>query len=178
MRASVVESEGIALSRSSDGGLSWSAPIQVNRVPAVQAHTASVDVADDGSVGVTYYDFRKDTADPKVFLSDYWEVRSHDGGHTWQERHLAGSFDMLTAPKDDGGLFLGDYQSLRHWGEVFLPFFVTANSGNLQNRTDVFVSMSEEEESMDQAHEEVNVHPRSMAERLKAHRGHGRLAGK
>jgi hypothetical protein len=170
--------EGIAMARSSDGGLSWSAPIQVNRVPAVQAHTASVDVADDGSVGVTYYDFRKDTVDPSVFLSDYWEVHSRDGGHTWQERHLAGSFDMLTAPKDDGGLFLGDYQSLRHWGESFLPFFVATNSGNLKNRTDVFVSVSEEEESMDQAHEEVNVHPQSMAERLKAHRGHKRLAEK
>ena len=170
--------EGISLSRSSDGGLSWSAPIQVNRVPAVQAHTASVDVADDGAVGVTYYDFRKDTADPRVFLSDYWEALSHDGGHTWQERHLAGSFDMLTAPKDDGGLFLGDYQSLRHWGESFLPFFVATNSGNLKNRTDVFLSMSEEEEGLDHPHEEVNAHPQSMAERLKAHRGHKRLAEK
>jgi len=160
------------MSTSRDGGRSWSAPLQVNQVPSVQAHTPAVDVADDGAVGVTYYDFRYDTPSPKVFLSDYWEVRSYDSGHTWQERHIAGSFNMLTAPADDGGLFLGDYQSLRHWAESFVPFFVIANSGNLTNRTDVFVSVTDEPASPNQPLEQVNLHPRSMADRLRAHRRH------
>ena len=56
--------DGIALSKSTDGGLTWSAAVQVNKAPNVQAFTASVDVADDGTVGVTYYDFRRDTKIP------------------------------------------------------------------------------------------------------------------
>jgi hypothetical protein len=160
--------EGIAFSKSTNGGLTWSTPIQLNRVTSVQAHTPTVDAADDGSVAVTYYDFRKDTPNPKVFLSDYWQLTSSDGGKTWREKHLAGSFNMLNAPLDDGGYFLGDYQSLAHRGDDFVPFFVTAVSG--KNPSDVFVSLNEEEEGFDNYHVEVNTHPRSMAERMKSHR--------
>ena len=54
----------IALTMSIDGGMAWSAPIRVNRTPATpetgnrQAFLPSVAVADDGSVAVSYYDFR------------------------------------------------------------------------------------------------------------------------
>ena len=68
--------DGIALSKSTDGGRTWSAPAQVNQAPNVQAFTATVDVADDGAVGVTYYDFRRDNRNPKVLLTNYWEITS------------------------------------------------------------------------------------------------------
>ena len=131
--------DDVALSKSSDGGLTWSEPVKVNQTPnGAAAFTASVDVSSDGTVGVTYYDFRSNTPAPGA-LTDYWLAHSHDGGATFSERHVAGPFDIETAPRA-GGYFLGDYEGLDHAGRDFIPFFVTANSGNLANRTDVFAA--------------------------------------
>jgi hypothetical protein len=80
---------GIALSKSTDGGFTWSTPVQVNKNPDVQAFTAAVEVASDGTVGVTYYDFRNNTSDPATLPTDYFIVHSHDGGATFgDEAHL------------------------------------------------------------------------------------------
>jgi hypothetical protein len=129
---------GIALSKSTDGGFTWSSPVQVNQRPDVQAFTAAVEVANDGTVGVTYYDFRNNTSDPDTLPTDYFIVHSHDGGATFgDEAHLGGPFDMKTAPRA-GGFFVGDYEGLATSGNTFVPVFVQANSGNTTNRTDVF----------------------------------------
>ncbi len=54
----------IAFSTSTDGGVTWSVPIKVNQTPADlplgnrQAFTPNVRVAGDGTIVVTYYDFR------------------------------------------------------------------------------------------------------------------------
>jgi len=162
--------EGIAMSKSIDGGFSWSAPVQVNRVPAVQAFTASIDVGSDGAVAITYYDFRNDTPDPAVLLTDYWQITSHDAGAMWQERHVAGPFDMTNAPISRG-YFLGDYEALTHQGESFLPFFVMTNTGNTANPTDVFAALKGEDATAEgNGHVEINSNPQSFATRLKAHR--------
>jgi hypothetical protein len=129
--------DDIALSKSTDGGLTWSAPVRVNQTPnAAAAFTAAVDVSSDGSIGVTYYDFRSNTPAAGA-LTDYWLAHSHDGGATFSEQHVAGPFDIETAPVSRG-FFLGDYEGLTHIGPDFLPFFVMTNSGDTSNRTDVF----------------------------------------
>ena len=116
----------------------WSAPTQVNQFPSVQAFTPAVEVASDGTVGVTYYDFRNNDSDPATLPTDYWLVHSHDGGATFgDEAHLAGSFDMKNAP-NAGGFFVGDYEGLATIGNTFVPVFVQTNPGNTTNRTDVF----------------------------------------
>ena len=51
----------IALSKSLDGGLTWSEPTRVNTVPTTQAFTPSIEVAPNGTLGVTQYDFRSNT---------------------------------------------------------------------------------------------------------------------
>ena len=56
--------DDIALSRSTDGGLTWTAPVRVNRDPDVPAFSPTVTIRDDGVIGVTYYDFRNNTTDP------------------------------------------------------------------------------------------------------------------
>jgi hypothetical protein len=129
----------VVLSRSTDGGLSWSAPAKVAQTPnGISSFTASVDVRPDHTVAVSYYDFRSNTPDPATLPTDYWIVYSHDHGQTWGgEQHLAGPFDMTTAP-DAEGYFLGDYAGLANTGSLFTPFFVATNSGNLANRTDAF----------------------------------------
>ena len=37
--------DGIAFSKSTNGGLSWTAPVQINKAPKVQAFTASVRIS-------------------------------------------------------------------------------------------------------------------------------------
>ena len=127
----------VAFSKSTDGGQKWAPPIKVNMSPSgVQAFTPSVAVSADGTVGITYYDFRNNTAAAGV-PTDVWFVHSHDAGTTWTEQHVSGPFDIETAPVSRGN-FLGDYEGLASAGNDFLAFFVMANTGNVANRTDVF----------------------------------------
>lgn len=128
--------DAIALARSSDGGFTWTAPTSINADLAVEAFEPSVHVRADGTITVTYFDFRNDTSDPNTLPTILWLTRSTDAV-TWHESAVAGPFDMLTAP-NALGLFVGDYQGLSSLGTVIEPFFVQTNSGNFNNRTDVF----------------------------------------
>lgn len=128
--------DGIALTRSLDGGLTWSTPAQVNGAPAVAAFTPTVRIRDDGVVGVSYYDLRNLSAATGTQVTDYWLATSMDA-LSWHDTHVSGPFLLATAPNAEG-LFLGDYQGLGVSGNEFLPVFV-AVTGDLANRTDVFV---------------------------------------
>ena len=129
------QNDSIAFSQSLDGGLTWSDPIQVNATPDdipagnQQAFTASVDVAANGTLAVTYYDFRNNTPAPATDLkTDYWLVHCHppgcqNAGNWHDEKRLTDtSFDMRQAP-DAGGFFTGDYEGLASAGNAFTPFF-------------------------------------------------------
>lgn len=129
--------DGIAYARSTDGGLSWSAPVRVNPDPAVAAFTPTVQVLADGTIGVTYYDLRDNTPDPVTLPTGYWLARSTDGT-TWTERRVAGPFDLASAP-DAGGLFLGDYMGLGGAGSAFLALYART-TGEPANRNDIFVT--------------------------------------
>jgi hypothetical protein len=129
--------DGIALSQSTDGGTSWSAPVQINRDPSVQAFLPTPHVRNDGTLGVTYHDLRSNTADPATLLVDTWLTRSRDG-LTWRENRVAQPFDIAKAPRARG-LFVGDYQGLVSIGPIFVPFFVMTTAGpDTSNRTDVY----------------------------------------
>ena len=106
----------------------------------VPAFVPAVAIRADGTYGVSYYDFRNNTADASTLLADYWLARSTDG-ITWLESHITGPFDLAVAP-NSGGLFLGDYQALTSIGTVFLPFYAQTNTGNIANRTDVFSTLA------------------------------------
>jgi hypothetical protein len=71
--------------------------------PAVHANAS-------GGVAVSYYDFRDDVSGDGTLTTDHWIVHSHDGGATWTDNHLGGSFDMHQAPYARG-YFVGDYQA-------------------------------------------------------------------
>jgi BNR repeat-like domain len=130
--------DGVALSRSTDGGRTWSQPTAVNRDLSTQAFPAGLAVRRDGTVGVAYYDLRNNTASKDTLPTDYWLATSNDGGNTWAEKHVAGPFDLNVAPKVDRpvpSLYLGDYQGLVASGLGFVPFF--AMTDNERNRTDI-----------------------------------------
>jgi BNR repeat-like domain len=130
-------------SKSTTGGQSWTAPTAVSDAPAgVSAFTGSVDVASDGTVGVTFYDFRNDTSSTATALTDYWFRASTDGGATFApaQRVTPDSFDMKKAPIARG-YFTGDYEGLDHGGTAFKAYFVQANSADMgTNPTDVYAA--------------------------------------
>jgi hypothetical protein len=141
----------IAFSKSTDNGQTWSMPIKVNQTPRSstaadqQAFVAGVHVTPNGTVAVTYYDFRNNDANPGV-PTDYWIVHCHSActsSASWtgnENRLTTTSFDIEQAPAARGpfGYFLGEYEGLTNIGNAFAPVFVAVNNGNPANRTDVF----------------------------------------
>jgi hypothetical protein len=130
----------VAFSRSTDGGFTWSAPIKINKTPTNipvgnrQAFTPAIRVAADGTVGVTYYDFRNNTPAPGL-PTDAFIVHCHPSATVsctspadWEETQLTpASFNMENAPVARG-FFTGDYEGLAVVGNQFRPVFVEAGA--------------------------------------------------
>jgi hypothetical protein len=120
---------------STDGGASWSHAVKINQTPLdpanplrQQAFIPSVTVTGDGTVGVTYYDFRND--DDVGELADHFLVRCQSdcaSAESWggEQRLTDESFDYRDAPEANG-LFLGDYVGLAADESDFLAFFQQA----------------------------------------------------
>jgi hypothetical protein len=138
--ASAFGDDTIMLSRSTNGGRRWSAPVKVNDTPAgaynTQAFTPSVDVRGDGDVAVTYYDMRDDAQGDPTLDTDYWVAHSHNAGRDWsRSQQLTGPFDMRSAPYA-GGYFLGDYEGLDNTGSLFTPFWIEGNGNQAYSAPD------------------------------------------
>jgi hypothetical protein len=131
--------DGIALSSSQDGGLTWTTPLGVNGVASAQAFTPTVNVRSDGMIAVTYYDLRSNDATPisGSLFADSWLVTSADGTR-FVEQHLSGAFDLLLAPQSPGP-FLGEHQALVSTADAFLPFYVQTNAGTAVS-SDAFIA--------------------------------------
>ena len=104
------------------------------------------DADTDGTVAVTYYDFRNDSAASPGLTTNTWIIRSTDGGATFpmaNEEAVGAAYDMRQAP-DALGYFVGDYEGLDWAGgglkPGFKPFFVRSNDAMPTNRTDVFAT--------------------------------------
>ncbi len=103
--------DGVAVSRSEDGGLTWTAPARASAA-AVPAFTPALAVDGTGQVGLAYYDWRPPPPGSAPGLwTTRWLATSADGGGTWSERPSGGPFDLRRAPAVPGW-FLGDYAGL------------------------------------------------------------------
>jgi hypothetical protein len=131
--------DAIAFSQSIDGGFTWSAPIRINGEPAVRALIPSIAIRADGTIGVTYYDFRSNTPDPETLLADHWFATSSDGV-TWSERRIAGPFDYAKAAIANGAYFLGDYMGVATMAASFITVF-GQTTADPENRSDIFVGL-------------------------------------
>jgi len=120
---------------SSDGGRTWGSPRNVIHVPA-QALQAAVAVTGDGTVGVTWYDFRHDKRGDKALTTDYWFAYSRDHGKTWRRSHLAGPFDLRTSRRI--GRPVGVYQGLAGLPHGFAASFIQARPRARHGKEDVF----------------------------------------
>ncbi|CRK56754.1 Neuraminidase (sialidase) [Alloactinosynnema sp. L-07] len=121
------QNDGIAFSKSTDGGLTWTPAVRINAVASTQAFTPAIEVDDQGNIAVLHYDFRNDTVSGTPLLTDAWILRSSNGGATWsEERVTPTSFDMRQAPFARG-FFVGDYIGLGATGATFKPFFTQSN---------------------------------------------------
>jgi len=131
--------DAIALARSGDGGRTWSAPVAVNRDPAVAAFTPNLHVRADGVIGLLHWDLRSNTPDPNTLPADAWLITSRDGV-AWSETRVAGPVDLNPAARSGaspGSPFLGDYHGLTSSGGRFVAV-LAAPTGDPANRSDVF----------------------------------------
>jgi hypothetical protein len=139
----------IAFSQSTDGGRTWTDPVPINQTPTTipvadrSAFIPSIAVAADGTVAVTYYDFRFNDANPGL-PTDYWAVlgspargRGLADPRAWSDelRLTDHSSDLELTDTIDGhlvgeGLFVGDYQGLSAVGNDFLSLFGQAVSAD------------------------------------------------
>ena len=124
----------IVMAKSTDGGHHWSGPTAVSTGgPTTQAYNHAVEVTQNGTLVLTYYDDRNNFLGDGVATTDVWLRHSHDGGATWEpEQHLHGPFDhylapvSFFAPGDPRGLFLGDYAGLETIsGDDVISFFTS-----------------------------------------------------
>jgi hypothetical protein len=153
-RFSNFQYDSIALSMSSDGGLTWSTPIQVNQTPNTvppidrQAWNPTVAVAADGTVAVSYYDFRDNTGVGGA-LTDYWMAFCHPSASApatnpanWGEVRLTDtSFNLEQAPaRFAGDFFLGDYEGLKAVGNDFVAVWGMPD-GSATSQESIFFRM-------------------------------------
>jgi len=140
----------IALSMSADGGFTWSAPIRVNQTPlnvppaSRQSFFPSIAVAADGTIGVSYYDFRFNNPNPGL-PTDRWLAQCHatptsaatDPACWGNEVRLTDrSFNIEAVPIDVfGDFFFGDYFGLSTAGDDFVATFAQPDN---QNVTSIF----------------------------------------
>lgn len=139
----------IAFSMSSDGGFTWSSPIRVNQTPSNipissrQSFLPNIAVAGNGTIGVSYYDFRFNTPEPGL-PTDRWlaicqpsPTNPATNALNWvNEIRLApNSFNMQACHNWGGGAsipdyFIGDYEGMAGTGTGFVAAFGVVDSNN------------------------------------------------
>ena len=134
----------IAFSMSSDGGSTWSIPIRVNQTPLNipplnrQSFMPWVAVAANGTIAVSYYDFRFNNSTPGL-PTDRWLVQCNPSSNhlatdpaSWgsEVRLTSTSFNIeAVVPALLGGrFFLGDYFGMDRSGNNFVTTFTAVDN--------------------------------------------------
>jgi hypothetical protein len=104
----------IYVTRSSDSGATWSAPVVVSDAPdGVSVINPAIAVTPDGrQVTVAYYDKRH--SPDALNHVDLYVANSFDGGVTWRPSLRLSEYtsDVRVAPLTGSGYMLGDYQAV------------------------------------------------------------------
>ncbi len=141
------QADAIALAWSPEDGRRWTTPAKVNATPTnipvrnQQAFAPNLAVATDGTLGVSYFDFRHNDG-AATLPTDRWLVRCHPTANPACTRRPAHpetrltttSFDMrqahLLTSIGPPGFFLGDYMGLTSTGRDFLAVFAQPHNND------------------------------------------------
>lgn len=116
----------VVYSRSADGGKTWSRQVRVDRTPTGSAVVPVIATSQTGTVAVTYYDFRNNTAEPSTLPTDVWAVtcaKDCTKSASWREQHIEGPFDGRLVPATSVGRLIGDYTGLVWTGRAFTTVY-------------------------------------------------------
>jgi S-layer homology domain len=124
----------IAFSRSTDSGVTWSAPIRVNDDQlgnGIDQFMPAIAVGPDGTIGISWYDRR---LNPAQYLYDVFYSQSRDGGLTWSrnQRVSSASSDPMVAPNAEGVGDLGQYRSMVMGPNFVLPTWLDTRTSQTQ----------------------------------------------
>jgi hypothetical protein len=132
------------VSRSDDGGHTWSTPVRANDNTGAAGTPADhyqpgIAVDLNGSVGVCFYDRRRD---PENFLIDRECADSRDGGHTWRNRRVTRRSFAPTIANDllVNSVYMGDYDSVAADHTAAFSGFLGAYGDNSHGNPDVRIS--------------------------------------
>lgn len=128
----------ILLSSSSDDGRSWSQPTTID-APNAQAFLPAISVSSAGTLGIIFYDTRHDVPGSGKLTTDVWFAQSQDQGHRWQQTHVVGPFDALSAVNFYSlGHLLGDSVDLVPTADGFNAVFTLGQPLAIGGPTTVF----------------------------------------
>ena len=144
-----VEASAIVLRRLPPGATKWS---EERFVVASRSHVCgSVRMSDqpfqpmlaarsDGTVAVSYYDFRFDCPGDLELTTTFWLAWSKDRGRSWTESLIGGPFDLRDAAVDPltPAYLLGEVNGLAAAGDAFLTTFVQSGSASAEPPQDIF----------------------------------------
>ncbi len=143
----VSEGLDIYLSKSEDGGDSWTTPIVVNddSDDEIQQFYSSITVNQDGVVFVSWYDQRDNGGTNNT---NYYMGYSEDGGVTFEQKNvtsLASDFSQIA--ESNVGIGPGEYNQIITAGKYTIPFWGDGrtNDGQIMVYA-AFLNIFEEEE--------------------------------
>jgi hypothetical protein len=125
----------IMFTKSTNGGVTWSAPVPISdNPPASGVFNAAISASPDGqTLTASFYDHRNNPG--STTLVDLYLAQSFDGGATWQPniRLTSVSSDATLAPLTAEGYMLGDYLGIAETTDTnvpAVPIWVDTRTGN------------------------------------------------
>jgi hypothetical protein len=112
------------ISRSTDGGTTWGAPVRVNDDTTTREQFFSWMTVDqtNGYIYVVFYDRRNTTGNS----TDVYVAKSHDGGQTFTNFKVSTSSFLPNA-----GVFFGDYTNIAAYNGKIYPIWMRLDASTL-----------------------------------------------
>ncbi|MBK9332963.1 MAG: T9SS type A sorting domain-containing protein [Ignavibacteria bacterium] len=117
----------IFLTRSTNRGVNWSAPLRVNNDPVGNSKLQCwpwIAVSDSGDIAVLYYDSRNT---PNNNIVEAWLAVSNDGGLSFENSVL--SSEPSTTNQPNSAIRFGDYICVDYYGGRIVPVWTDQRTG-------------------------------------------------